>query len=44
MQRRGYSLIELLVVMAIIALLLGFVLAAIQQVLAAVRHLTELVN
>ncbi len=44
MRRRGYSLIELLVVMAIIALLLGFVLAIIQQVLAAVRHLTELVN
>ncbi len=42
MRRRGYSLIELLVVMAIIALLLGFVLAIIQQVLAAVRHLTEL--
>ena len=44
MRRRGYSLIELLVVMAIIALLLGFVLAIIQQVLTAVRHLTELVN
>lgn len=44
MRRTGYSLLELLVVMAIIALLLGFLLVGIQQVYAAVRRLTELVK
>ncbi|WP_083842922.1 type II secretion system protein [Schlesneria paludicola] len=42
MRRRGYSLIELLVVMAIIAVLLGFVLVMIQQTYAALRRLMEL--
>ena len=44
MRRRGYSLIELLVVVAIIALLLGFLLATIQQVYGALRRLMELVG
>ncbi len=44
MRRRGYSLIELLVVMGIIALILGFILAVIQQVLGALRNLTELAS
>ena len=42
MRRRGYSLIELLVVMAIVGLLFAFLLAGIQQVFAALRRLMEL--
>ena len=44
MKRRGYSLVELLVVVAIIALMAGFLLVAIHQVYGALRRLMELVG